>query len=107
MFCRKFSIKCSVENLVSDFTRGMLARVCECDTIPAYELFLQREKEDGGFVLGGGDGNKIRRNRLEGGSNSFYGEYYWMSGLPILLNCFKSLVINTPKVKIFYLAEAR
>jgi hypothetical protein len=39
----------------------MLARVYEFDTTPAYELFLWREKEDSGFVLGGGDGNKIRR----------------------------------------------
>jgi len=52
-------------------------------------------------------GIRSEENRLESGSNPFYGEYYWMSGLPISLNCFKSIVINTSDVKIFYLGEAR
>jgi hypothetical protein len=34
------SCKCSVENLVSDFTTRDATRVYEFDTIPAYELFL-------------------------------------------------------------------
>lgn len=44
-------------------------------------------------------GIRLEENPLESGSNPFYGEYYWMSGLPILLNCFESLVINTREVK--------